>query len=319
MTDQPGTVQAGPLHPFIANMLAQAAAAGRQPVSRGSVEQARAMLAASRLPLGAGPAVEQVSDIEIALPHATLPARVFRPGNASGVTIYLHGGGWVVGELDDFDALGRAVAAASGTTLVMPRYRLAPEHPFPAALDDVVAILRWTVGAPAVLGAGRLILAGDSAGANLAAVAALEARDVEVAAQVLVYPVCDGSMDTPSYAAFDAGYPLGAQDMSWFFDHYTSGRTAMRTDPRVSPLRRVDLDAAPPSLIVTAEHDILRDEAILFGERLAAAGVAVDHEMMVGVTHGGLRLFNHVSTARDAIDRIGGFIRRHASNGILAR
>lgn len=305
---------AGPLHPFIINMLRQAAEAGRPPVHKTSLEVARAGLAASRAPLGAGPEIAHVADIELPLPHGTIPARLYRPEGAAGVTLYLHGGGWALAELDDFDALARQMAVASGTTLVLPRYRLAPENPFPAAFDDAVAALRWVAGAPEVLGSGPIVLAGDSAGGNLAAQAALEAG-VEVAGQVLIYPVCDGALDTASYATFDAGYPLGRDDMAWFFDHYVGADRAMRLDPRVAPLRRGDLARSPQTLIVAAEHDVLRDEAAAYAAALAAAGVAVEHEVMPGVTHGVLRLFNHVSTAREAIDRIGGFIRARVSAG----
>jgi acetyl esterase len=306
------------LHPSIAAMLRQAAAAGRKAPWQCSVAEARAMLAASPAALGPGPHIGEVSDISIPAPQGAIPARLYRPAGASGIALYLHGGGWVLGELDDFDCLARHIAVAAGATLVMPRYRLAPEHPFPAGLDDARAALRWVMQAPEGLGRQPVVLIGDSAGGNLAAIVAIEQATPAIVGQALAYPLCDGAMDTASYAAYGAGLPLARADVAWFLEHYLAGNAGMRLDPHVSPLRRVDLGRSPRSLVLTAEYDVLRDEGEAFAHALAAAGVDATHETMPGVTHGVLRLCNHVSTARDAIARIGAFARERIAAGILA-
>jgi acetyl esterase len=221
-----------------------------------------------------------------------------------GVAVYLHGGGWVVASIDDFEILGRALAAASGCTVVLPDYRLAPEHPFPAAVEDSEDVLLWAADARKTLaGNGPLMVAGDSAGGNLAAVAAASLRGrVDLALQVLIYPVTDCDFTRPSYSAYGSGLPLTARDMQWFFGHYAPQTLWPR--PQISPLRRPDLSGLPPALIVTAECDVLADDGRAYAERLKQAGVDVEHREIAGMTHGFIRWHNLIDVAKHEVDAI---------------
>ena len=191
--------------------------------------------------------------------------------------VFFHGGGWVIGDLDSHDDLCRDLAAQAGCAVLSVDYRLAPEHRFPAAADDAIAATNWVAANAAPLGIDpkRLAVGGDSAGGNLAAVAALAARDAgrPLAAQLLIYPVTDMSrFEGESYATCGEGYGLTAGAMVWFRDHYLTDANAAR-DWRVSPLLASDLGRSPPALVVTAEFDVLRSEGEAYAKRLAEAGV----------------------------------------------
>jgi acetyl esterase len=292
-----------PLHPFIETMLAQLAAAGRPPVSAGTPEQARALVSAARAALGAGPEIGAVERIDVPTRSGSVSALLLKPeSEPRGLIVYLHGGGWVVGSADDFEALARLVVAQSGCTVLLPDYRLAPEHPFPAGLEDSEDATLFAAGEVAAL-CGRpvpLAIAGDSAGANLATVVARRLRGrVELCMQGLIYPVTGCDFDRPSYRALSDGMPLSRADMIWFFDHYAPA--ASRADPDISPLHAADLAGLPPAHLVTAQYDVLRDEGEAYAAALAAAGVPVTHRRIDGLTHGFARLHNHVDTARDAV------------------
>jgi acetyl esterase len=182
-------------------------------------------------------------------------------------------------------------------------YRLAPEHPFPAGLDDCVSAVRWAYEHAAELGcrADRIAVGGDSAGANLAAVVA-QLAPVPLVYQVLIYPVADATMSQPSYTENATGYFLSAAGMAWFIEHYLSGGQGSPTDPRVSPLFGSDeaLAAGPPALVVTAEFDPLRDEGDAYAARLAAAGVPTSHVRFGGMFHGFFSLAEFVDDGRSA-------------------
>jgi acetyl esterase len=230
------------------------------------VEQARAAhLAETAALAGDGVPVDHVEDREI----AGVPVRVYEPGGWRGTVVYLHGGGWVMGNLDSVDAVCRALASDAGARVVSVDYRLAPEHPFPAGLEDALAVVRALDG--------PLAVAGDSAGANLAAVVALKVPAVVF--QLLVYPVTDGGLDTPSYRDFDGAFGLTAASMRRFFALYVDGASAL--DPDVSPLR-ADLTQAPPAYVITASHDVLRDD----GEAFAAALPHAELRRVEGTVHG---------------------------------
>ncbi|MBT2450040.1 alpha/beta hydrolase [Streptomyces sp. ISL-43] len=219
-----------------------------------------------------------------------VPVRIYDPApGASGrpLVAYFHGGGWVMCGLDTHDALCRALAAASGAVVVSADYRLAPEHPWPAAPDDALTVVLWARARAAVLGCdrSRLVVAGDSSGGNLAAVTALRAPE-PVAGQLLFYPPLDASMDSPSVAEYGQGYFHTAAHMAWYWDQY-GGDPA---HPHVSPLRAPDLAGLPRTLLVLADCDVLRDEGLAYGRRLGRAGVDCAVHLAPGVFHGFLGL-----------------------------
>src|SRR6185312_790047 len=231
-------------------------------------EEARAGVEANTAIIPAGPAMESVRDIVIPSQAGGLPARVYSPSaKAPGVVIYYHGGGWVVGSLDGWDPAVRALAAASGCDVVSVDYRLAPEHAFPAAADDAYDALVWVASASGLAAGRPVVVAGDSAGGNLAAVSALRARDFggpPIALQVLVYPVVDCDLDRRSYHEYGGDeLILNRRDMVWFWDHYAPD-PATRANPYASPLRASSLSGLPPAYVVTAEHDPLRDEGFAY-------------------------------------------------------
>jgi len=267
------------VHPQAQQILDGKAASGAPPLWELSPDEGRAMVEANNALIPAGPDVESVRDIVIPSQAGGLPARVYSPStSAPGVVLYFHGGGWVVGSLDAWDAPVRGLAVASGCDVVSVDYRLAPEHVFPAAADDAYDALVWAASG---LAAGRpVVVAGDSAGGNLAAVSAIRARDFggpPIALQVLVYPVVDCDLDRRSYHEYDGDeLILNRRDMIWFWDQYAPDPAA-RVNPYASPLRATSLTGLPPAYVVTAEHDPLRDEGFGYADRLRAARVPVEH------------------------------------------
>ncbi len=298
------------LHPFFAEVLRRNA--DSPALSAGSPEDARALVALNRAGLGAGPEMATVRDLDVPTRAGDLPARLLvPPGEVSGLVVYVHGGGWVVGSIEDFDTLGRALAAASGCAVLLPDYRLAPEHPFPSALEDVEDTLVWAGRSTAELlgSALPLVAAGDSAGGNLVTVACRRlAGRLEVALEVLVYPVTDTDLDTRSYREESDGMPLTRSDMEWFLRHYTDQQHWGLDD--VSPCGSGGLADLPPTLVVSAEHDVLRSDGENYAEALAAAGVPVTHTTYPGTVHGFLRLHNHVDVSQQALDDVASAIAR---------
>lgn len=292
-----------PLHPFIDAMLKQLAAAGRPAVSAGTPEEGRAVVTASRAALGQGPEIGSVESLQMPSRAGSIEALLLKPeGVPAGLIVYLHGGGWVVGSPRDFEALARLIVARSGCAVLLPDYRLAPEHPFPAGLEDAEDALLFAAGDVEALCGKRvpLAVAGDSAGANLATVAARRLKGrVELAAQGLFYPVADADFDRDSYRDLSDGMPLSRADMIWFFDHYAP--RARQGDPNISPLQAADLAGLPPTLIITAEYDVLRDEGEAYARKLKAAGVPVVLRRAESLTHGFARLHNHVDLAERAV------------------
>jgi acetyl esterase len=310
-----------PLAPQIVALMAQTAAAGRPALSAGTPAEARALLAAGRATLGPGPDLPRVEDLAIETRSDRLSARLYVPGpDPSGLILYLHGGGWALGTIAEFDAAARLLAQRSGLALVLPEYRLAPEHPFPSAVEDAVDCLDW-VGERAgglVGGQPALVIAGDSAGANLATVAAAErAGRVPLARQVLIYPVTDCDFDRPSYLDPANAGLITRRDMQWFFGHYAAGRDL--ADPRISPLRRNDLAGMPPSHVATAEYDVLRDEGEAYAHRLAESGVLTTLTRHASLPHGFVRLFNLVPEADQAMTEIADALAGRAGGTRLAQ
>jgi acetyl esterase len=235
-----------------------------------------------------------------------LDARLYtapRPGQRP-LTVYLHGGGFVIGGLDTHDEPCRVICAESGSHVLSLAYRLAPEHPFPAGLRDVEAVLRWARVEAASLGAdpARVAVAGDSAGGNLATAACLELRgDAALpVAQLLIYPAVDSLTPRPSQRWFDRGYFLSQADRDAFSRYYLTGTGATDAHPLVSPLLAEDLSGLPPALVVIAGFDLLRDEGIAFAERLAAEGTHSELMRVDSLGHGFIHLSGVNRAARDA-------------------
>jgi acetyl esterase len=292
-----------PLHPLLAAQAVADQKAGRRSFCEGTVAQARASIAASCAALGPGPQVRCVRDVTIAARNGSVPGRLYLPqAETLGLVVYLHGGGWVAGTLDGSDALARNLALRSSCAVLLVDYRLAPEHPFPCGLEDAQDALRWAQAECTHLAGARvpLVVAGDSAGANLATVAATLLKDeVALALQLLFYPVTDTDPQTASYREFAHGLRLTRADMLWFMAHYAPA--PLWPDPRISPLRSQTLEGSPAAWIATAEYDVLRDEGEAYAQRLRAAGVRVDLTRYPGLTHGFARMMNVVDAADRAL------------------
>lgn len=283
-----------PVLPEIQTLLDQIASLGGPALSDLEPAAARELLA-SFAQLGGDPRpVGSVVDRTVPGPAGDIPVRVYAPGTAGvvPVLVWYHGGGWVIGDLDTTDHTARALCAEAGVVVVSVDYRLAPEGPFPAAVEDAWAALSWVAAHGAEIGADPTWVAvgGDSAGGNLAALVAIRARDEGMALrhQLLVYPATDLTMSHPSIDSNGEGYFLTKADMLWFTDHYL-GADRQHGDPaspEVSPLHVADLSGVAPAQVLTAEFDPLRDEGDAYAARLTEAGVAVDHVPHPGLVHG---------------------------------
>jgi acetyl esterase len=255
-------------------------------------EQARAQRRAAAIPRG-DDGLASIDDSVIPGRACPINVRIYRPRGATphAVVVYLHGGGWVVGDLDTHDATTSALAARAGCVVVSVDYRLAPEHPFPAGLEDCYDALAYVAAHAESLGVdpSRLAVAGDSAGANLAAALCLLARErggPPIAFQLLVYPATDHFGDWPSYAELgDGRHGLSLELMHWFSGQYLPDRAAA-DDWRASPVRATDFTGLPPALVMTAEYDPLRDEGEAYAMRLAQAGVATTVHRYEKAAHG---------------------------------
>ncbi|MFT3721713.1 alpha/beta hydrolase [Pseudorhodoferax sp.] len=256
---------------------------------------------------------------ELLIPSAQggIPARLYRPRTMerTGLTVFFHGGGFVIGSIESHDAACRRLCNLTGAAVLSVGYRLAPEHRFPAAPDDALQAARWAARqAPAWgLDAGRLVLAGDSAGGALAAVTALRLRDEggpRAAGQVLVYPMTDyHTPPTPSYLQYESGYFLTRAAMVRFWKEYLP-REEDASHPHASPLRAPDLSGLPPALVLTAEFDPLRDEGERFAHRLLDAGVPVTLRRQNGLIHGFFRMSALSDRARSAVEDTAQWIRQ---------
>jgi acetyl esterase len=277
------------------------------------IEQARAGHEAETKQLsGPGEPVAEVREVEVPSPCGAFPVRVYRPEGEGPLPLvaYVHGGGWMLGSVESFDTVARALANASGAMVASIEYRLAPEHPFPAGLDDVVSAVRWLAANAAELGADpeRLAIVGDSAGGNLATVAARRLRgEVDLRFQALIYPVTDAGVNTPSYREFGEGYGLTAASMQRFWNLYLDGADGL--DPDASPLRCDDLAGSPPALVLTAAADPLRDEGEAYGEALRDAGVPVEARRVEGTVHGFWRWLAAASVSRRTVEEVGAALR----------
>lgn len=265
--------------------------------------------------------VHTVREIHIPGPGGALPARLYLPDNneARPLFVLFHGGGWVLGDVETADNIARFLCRHAGCAVLSVEYRLAPEYPFPAAVEDASAACEWAAAHASELGgdAGRLLVGGDSAGGTLSAVVAqlaAERGEPRIAGQVLLYPGANASsLDTSSYREFGHGaYGLPKRDVEWFLDQYLP-EYSDRSDPRASPLLSKDLRRLPPALVVTAEYDVLRDEGEEYANRMMDAGVNVRLMRCNGMVHGFLSMVGLIRRATDSFEQIATEIRKMVS------
>jgi acetyl esterase/lipase len=293
-----------PLDDQVRTYLDRLAELGIQPVDRLTPEEARRQ-AEEAAPALFGPTdeVAAVEDVDV----GGVPVRLYSPAEQPGLPliVYFHGGGWVACSVNTHDGTCRALAARSGCRVASAGYRLAPEHRFPAAVEDAWTVTRWAFEqAPAVA------VAGDSAGGNLAAVMAIRARDagLPLAFQALVYPVTDHRFDRESYTANAEGYFLTRDAMRWYWAHYLGG--ADGGQPEASPLRAGSLAGVAPALVVVCEYDPLRDEGVEYAARLREAGVPVALSEYEGMIHGFVRLAAVTGRTHVLLDELAAALRR---------
>ncbi|MGH9133283.1 MAG: alpha/beta hydrolase [Ilumatobacteraceae bacterium] len=298
-----------PLNDALTAFLTEMTASGVKSIAESTPEEVRSLTAGLAELFGSGPDMERVEDHVIPVEGGSIAARVLVPSaSPRGVLIYYHGGGWVIGgNVDEFDTLGRKLAGRTGCAVVLVDYRLAPEHRYPTAVDDSYAALLWVNERIADIAGAvvPIIVGGDSAGGNIAAVVARRSRDrggPPIALQALIYPVTDADLDNSSYTAAENQLMLDRSGMVWFWDHYLPD-VERRVEPDASPLRADDLSGLPPAIVLTAEYDVLRDEGEAYADRLAAAGVAVDRHRHEGQMHGFFTLLM-LPGHEDAIDQI---------------
>ncbi len=303
------------LDPQVRTILNQMAAIGRPQIHELSVAEARRASATLAALQGGPEPVARIDTLNLPGPSGNIPVRVYTPsGNAPfPILMHFHGGGWVVGDIESCDALCRTLCNAAGCIVVSVDYRLAPEHPFPAAVDDAYQATLWIAKNAAAIGGDprRIAVGGDSAGGNLAAVVAQIARDQGTPAlrfQLLVYPVTDAACDTPSYSENGEGYFLTRQAMQWFWNHYIQ-RTSDRFHPHASPLRAKDFSRLPPALVITAEFDPLRDEGELYARRMQEAGVPVQLIRFSGMIHGFFTMAAAIDQGKKAIQQAAAAVR----------
>jgi acetyl esterase len=306
-----------PLHPQAQAFIDQINALQRPPLAELTLAQARAGLK-GLLPPSDEP-VAAIDDFD--LPGGdgqAVRARAYSPRDARAgalpLVVWLHGGGWVTGDLDSHDATCRALANTSGCKVIAIDYRLAPEHKFPAGLDDCHAAVEWLAahGDEVGIDPRRIAVAGDSAGGNLAAAVALMARErggPAIAFQLLVYPVTHHAFDTPSYREYGNGYLLTEEGMRWNWNHYLPHAAAGR-DPLASPLLAPDLRGLPPALVIVAQCDPLCDESEAYARRLAEAGVPVECRRYDGMLHAFFTLGQVFDDGRAAVAHAGDVLRR---------
>lgn len=299
-----------PLHPEVQKALAVMNAT-IPPLHTLPPPEARKLIEDMRGPAAEPEAVGRVENRNIPGIAGPQAVRLYTPEGDGPfpVLVYFHGGGWVLGSPNTVDASCRALTNLAGCIVVSASYRLAPEHKFPAAIDDCHAATRWVALNAAALGGdtGRLAVGGESAGANLATAVALKAGQQGIprlAYQLLMYPVLNYAFDTPSYHDKAEGYFLTRDMMAWFWKQYLA-TPADGQNPLASPLRATDLGDLPPTFIAAAEFDPLRDEAAAYAAKLGEAGVAVQYTCYEGLIHGFMGMAPAVEPARIALEEAG--------------
>jgi acetyl esterase len=296
-----------PLDPQLQAIRDQSERDNVPPLYTMSLADARAADLASIQARGGEPEpVYEIADLKIPGPGGELPLRLYRPARERPLPalLYFFGGGWVLGTIDTADGVCRSLANSSGALVVVAGYRLAPEHRFPAAIDDCYAAVRWVAEHADEIGAdpARLAVGGDSAGGNLAAGVALRARadGQALAGQLLVYPNTDQLADDPSMRAADDPFLFNRHSVAWYRQHYLTD-PGDAASPLASPLRAESLAGLPPALVITAEYDPLRDQGEAYARRLADEGVQVELSRYPGMAHGFFTMAGTVDASRAAI------------------
>jgi acetyl esterase len=303
---------------FLAGM-AQAAGPDAKPLWELTAADARIAGGGLKELYGPGPDVHSSEDHTLAgYDGGRFRVRVLMPNeNPDAVLVYLHGGGWVLDDIDGYDTLGRQLASKSGAAVVLVNYRKAPEHPFPTPVEDAWTALQWAADNMERITGTRvpLFVGGDSAGGNLAAVTAIRARDngrPELAGQILLYPATDSDFTRPSYREPENQSFLTTEFMHWFWNHYLPS-PALRTHPEASPLRAASLADLAPALVITAEHDILRDEGEAYAVRLEESGVDVEHHRWPGQMHAFFSMVNVLPASAEVMDLVAQAVRNRAA------
>jgi len=295
-------------HPEVAALLDELAASGRPSSRTLPLPDGRRNFAELFEPFTACPEVGAVEDRVIPVDGRAVPVRVYRPDEPAraGASVFLHGGGWVFGDLRSHDGVCRSITRGSGITTVAVDYRRAPEHPFPAAVEDAAGVVRWLAARGGEIGvAGPLAVVGDSSGGNLAAAASLVVRDEgdsPVAFQALLYPATDPAMSTESYRENADDPFLSRDEMVWYWSQYGGG--AVPRDPRAALSAVADLRDFPPTYVLVAGLDPLRDEGLAFAEALRQAGVPVRCSEYPDMPHGFLLFAGRLSRAAQALSEV---------------
>lgn len=305
------------LDPQIQAVLEEHEAAGVRAPGDISVEELRDQHARlAREEWGALDEVHSVEDTDA----EGVPIRIYRPVDTdkpSMALVYFHGGGWVTGSIDTHDGPARAIARRAGIVVVSVGYRLAPEHPFPAPVDDAWTATQWvaTNAADLNIDPDRIGVGGDSAGGTLATVVSARGRHhgVPLAMQLLLYPVTNSAADTPSYSLFSEGYGLTRAGMHWYWEQYLAGSDG--ANPEASPAKLDDLRRLPRAVVVTAEADVLRDEAEAYAQRLFLSTVETEGYRYDGMIHGFLRMAGKVERSNAAFDELAESIKAMLAKG----
>jgi acetyl esterase len=299
-----------PLDSQVIKILKEAELLGLPAYQDLSPTQARKQMLDYSPPVQTALSVKKVVDRKIPGPDGEIPIRLYYPdGDAPFATlVYFHGGGWVIGDLDTHHSFCHALAKTSGCLVVAVDYRLAPEHRYPAAVEDAYAATTWVAENSDLIQADpdRFAVCGDSAGGHLAAVVSLMARDRKgprIDLQILIYPITDCSFDTPSYEENREGYMLTRDLMKWFWNHFINIESEA-DDPYVSPLRAESFSDLPPALILTAEYDPLRDEGEAYAEKLQGAGVNATLTRYPGMIHAFIRMTAQLDKANVALGEV---------------
>jgi acetyl esterase len=294
--------------------------AGRPPYETVSPAEARELYLKGRVVTNPEPPeLKSVQPLAIPSPHGSIPARIYTPmrlrktNGLAPCLVFFHGGGWVIGDLDSHDVVCRKLADEGQLVVISVDYRLAPEHKFPAAVEDAITATRWIADNSRQLGIdeSRLTVGGDSAGGNLAAVVAISARDgngPDIAGQVLIYPAIDFALTHPSHREPETSILLTHSVIRWFRDHYLTGAADVH-DWRASPARAATLIGLPPAYVLTAGADPLRDEGDEYAHRLKEAGVPVTYRTFPGQFHGFFTMGKLLQQANVAAKEIGAWLK----------
>ncbi|CAB1076308.1 Esterase/lipase [Olavius algarvensis Delta 1 endosymbiont] len=303
------------LDPQVVKILEEAQSLGLPDYQDLSPTEARQQMRDHAPPVQPNLAVEKVVGRTIPGPEGNIPIRLYYPAGDGlfPTVVYFHGGGWVIGDLETHHAFCHALAKSSGCLVVAVDYRLAPEHRYPAAVEDAYAATKWVAENAETIQADpdRFAVCGDSAGGHLAAVVSMMARDRKgpgIDLQILIYPITDCRFDTPSYDENREGYMLTRDLMKWFWNYFINDESEA-DDPYVSPLRAKDLSGLPPALILTAGYDPLRDEGEAYGRRLQEAGVNVTLSRYPGMIHAFIRMTAVLDKANEALGEVAGMLK----------